>query len=617
MERPVELLTARVDLPGLMKVLGRNLYSTPSVAIRELVQNAHDSCVRRQLEHDGAFEPSIVVTPDPVRGTLTIEDTGAGLTRDEIIRDLATVGAGYTGRMRDAGAEGTARLIGQFGLGFLSAFFVSERVELFTTSYQAPDDGWRFASRGGERFQLEPISPGDVGTRVCLHLEAGFRVLAEPGVSEELLRRYCSLLPLPVSLGHVDGPPDPPINRPSPPWRQPQLSPLRRKKLELELAARFEPHFEPIATIPLGGEGGAANDADDTDDAGARGVLWIQGGATYGTSDHRNVSVFVRGMLVSGRARSLLPSWAGFCGALVESDHLTPTASREDLQEDAVFEATAAQIRESLIEGVARLPRTSPAAWRRILSRHNEALLGAALCDSRLFDLLVDELKIPTTEGDLTLPAIRRRSGGRVHVTLGERGGYEEVLFRALQVPVVIGTRFAALPFCELDAERRGGEVVRLGTRNGDADLFPLEAVSAQTLEALESMLGAPDQAVVPTRFEPASLPVVLVPDREVETKRRIESDDADRRIGSAVLGLARRYTAEIDGAVRARLYVNLASPVIQRLLTVDTPRRNAAARVVRAFADLLTDRAPDGPAADAAASLEALSDSILILLDA
>src|SRR6185436_426074 len=118
---PIELLRTQVDLAGLMKVLGQNLYSTPHVAVRELVQNAHDSCVRRQIEDPAPFDAKIVVSPDPQRRTLTIVDTGAGLTHDEVVKYLATVGAGYTGKLRAEGLGGDA-LIGAFGLGFLSAF---------------------------------------------------------------------------------------------------------------------------------------------------------------------------------------------------------------------------------------------------------------------------------------------------------------------------------------------------------------------------------------------------------------------------------------------------------------------------------------------------------------
>src|SRR5262245_39378950 len=143
MSEPTEILRTQVDLTGLLRVLGQNLYSTPHVAVRELLQNAHDSCVRRQIEQAEPFDAKIVVSPDPHRRTLTIVDTGAGLTHDEVVKYLATVGAGYTGKLRAEGLGGNT-LIGAFGLGFLSAFVVSERVDLYTTSYQEPTLGWHF-----------------------------------------------------------------------------------------------------------------------------------------------------------------------------------------------------------------------------------------------------------------------------------------------------------------------------------------------------------------------------------------------------------------------------------------------------------------------------------------
>ncbi len=115
-----------------------------------------------------------------------------------------------------------------------------------------------------------------------------------------------------------------------------------------------------------------------------QGLLWIQDGGTYGTSDNRNLSVFLRGMLLDDDARDLLPSWAGFVGGVIESNRLTPTASREDLQRDDHYAAIQHALAEALIAGLGEVARQQPEAWRRVLLRHNEALLGAALCDERL-----------------------------------------------------------------------------------------------------------------------------------------------------------------------------------------------------------------------------------------
>ncbi len=599
MSETAELLKTQVYLKGLMKVLGHNLYSTPSVALRELVQNAHDSCTRRRLESEQPFESRVLVVPDPIKGTLSIEDTGAGLTRDEIERYLATVGAGYTGRLRDSGND--EGLIGYFGLGFLSAYFVSDRVELVTTSFQDPDAGWLFSSSGGEQYQLMPVAARPVGTRVTLFLADGFKGLASVEGCATLLRKYCCLLEHPV---HLESTAVLALNRPLPPWKQADPNPIQLKKDTLAFAARFEGRFEPICTFPLG-------------EGPANGLLWVQDGGTYGTTDNRNMSVFVRGMLVNDDAREMLPRWAGFCGGVVESNALTPTASREDIQTDSVYEAVQTQVREALVEGLSRLCREDLPTWRRVLKRHNESLLGAALCDPRLFDLVAESLRLPTTEGQLTAKAVLGRSKGRMHISLGDGGGYEEVLFKAMQVPVVIGTRYGALPFAERYCELRGGATTRLGTKAANAALFRPVKLSDSAQQRLETLLGAKGQAVVATRFAPATLPVVLVPDRDVALKERLEADAADKRIGSAILGLARRFTAQIDGTVRARLFVNLDAPVIQGLLEadLDAPATQHVAHVTRAFADLMTDRQEGIIDVDAVATFATLSTALTALL--
>jgi molecular chaperone HtpG len=615
MSEPVELLRTQVDLSGLLRVLGNNLYSTPHVALRELVQNAHDSCVRRQIEDAAAFEPAIVVTPDPAKRTLTILDTGAGLTREEIVKYLATVGAGYTGKLRAEGRGGEA-LIGAFGLGFLSAFVVSERVDLYTTSYQEPSLGWHFQSRGGERYQLGPAPAGPVGTRVVLHLGEAFALLASLELVPKLLERYASLLAFPIHIGSRGGDA---VNRPLPPWREEGDSPLLHRRRSLDFARRFESRFEPLCTFDVKPEAAGGRGENDVG-GGPRGLLWIQDGATYGTSDNRNLSVFVRGMLVSPDERDLLPPWAGFAGGVIEADALTPTASREDVQRNAAYHLVASQIQAALIEGLAHLAEHEPATWRRVLLRHNEALLGAAICDPRLFDLLAPDLKVPTSEGELTVPAVRKKSGGKIHISMGEQGGYEEILFRALRVPVVTGVRYAALPFCQAYAQRIGGAVVQLGTKQGNQSLFPGADLPDLKAKRLRALFHVERQEVVPARFAPSSLPLVLVPDRDVLLKQILERDEADKKVSTAVLGMARLFTKTIDAGVEARLYVNLDAPIIARILAAEGPAEEAraehAAHLLRGIAGLMAGR-EEGALGEVAGHLEALSSSLLALLGA
>ena len=580
-----------------MTVLGEHLYSTPIVAIRELVQNAHDSCVRRRIEENAEFAARIVVRGDSRNGILSVEDTGAGLTHDEIVQYLATVGAGYTRKLRETTKSDD--LIGLFGLGFLSAFVVSDRISVLTTSYQEPDRGWHYQSKNGERYTLEPAPKRIVGSVVELHLKEKFHSLADPEVLRTLLARYCALLPIAVFAGDDSAA----VNAEPPPWRQTEQHPVRARKARLEFAARFERRFSPICTF-------------DVTDPELRGLLWVQDGATFGTSDNRNLSVFVRGMLLDDDARELLPPWAGFVGGVLESQRLTPTASREDLQRDENWTHASRALSDALIKGLESIAKREPESWRRVLLRHNEALLGAAVCDDRLFELLADELTVPTSEGDLAVRTILRRSEQKAYVSLSTRGGFEEMLFRALKVPIAVGTRYAVLPFVERYLERRGGALVQLGTHAGNQQVFREATIDEPTRALLERSLARPGQRLVAARFAPKELPLVLVPDREVELKKRLESDEADKRISTAALGLARLYTKKVDDSVVADLYVNLDSPAITALIAAGDAGETGA-KLLRALAALMSGGGENAASVDLAATLSEYTAAVCSLLGA
>jgi len=471
-----------------------------------------------------------------------------------------------------------------------------------TTSYQNPDVGLMFETKGGERYTIREIPPREVGTEVELTLKDVYRELADPTRISRLLTRYCLLLPFSVHEGSAASPP---VND-TPPWRDPELGGVLRDKAALEFAAQFEPIFEPLAAFPIMAE------EDDADEL--QGLIWVQDGATYGNADNRVVWVYVRGMQVSSDARELLPSWASFCGAIIESTALTPTASREDLQRDRAYHRIEQRLRDALVEALAQTARNKPAVWRRIRRRHNEALLGACIAEPRLFELLSDELTVPTSEGDLTLPEIRLRGKNKIHVMQDDRGGYEDVLFRATMVPVVLGNRYGALPFCRIYTEQKGGEMVQLGTAEGERAMFPPADVEEPIRRRLEALLVAENTALVLTRYKPLHLPVVLVPDREVELKHRIESDEADRRIGNALLGLARIHTETIDGTVAARLYVNMDSPIVERLIALPEARQETLARILRSLAALVSRRGAT-PDSDVNSTLEEFTGAIEALL--
>ena len=122
-----------LHLPGLLQVLAGSLYSSPRVGIRELIQNAHDSCTRRRVNlGEQGFRPKIHIKTHKASRTLIITDNGEGLTEDEIENYLTTIGRSYTGEYKNELSffepKQASELIGQFGFGFLSAFLLADEV---------------------------------------------------------------------------------------------------------------------------------------------------------------------------------------------------------------------------------------------------------------------------------------------------------------------------------------------------------------------------------------------------------------------------------------------------------------------------------------------------------
>ncbi|GAA2838139.1 ATP-binding protein [Kitasatospora paracochleata] len=606
MSEAEKLRTTEVDLGGLVGVLATHLYSTPLVALRELVQNAHDSHTRRRLEDpDTPYRPLIRVTGDPAARTVAIEDTGAGLTEPEIHAYLATVGTGYTRMLREL--TGNQDLIGAFGLGFLSAFSVADEVTVTTASHREPHLAHRYRSRGGEQYAVEAVDPRPApGTVVELRLKAEHSHLADEYALREVLARYCVLLPIPVYVGTDEKP----VNDVRVPWREDLPGPVHAHRMRF--ATAFARSFEPLTAFPVT-PAPAGEDGSD-----AVGLLWVQDGGTYGSTDNRDLAVYLRGMLLADDARDLLPSWAGFIGGVVESNRLTPTASREDLQRDEHYRALQRTLTDAIVDGLYETARLHPNAWRRILARHGQELLGAALCDDRLFSLLADDVPVPTSQGDLTAGALRAAGGGAVHVALGSGGGFEEMLYRAMQVPIARGDRYAVLPFLRRYAQLRECRIVELGSESGNRELFrePAAPLPAEESAWLAAALADPGEQLVAARFDPPGLPLVLVPDREAELKARIEDDQADARIPSAALRLARAFTARTDGTVKARLYLNLASPAVDGLLAAYRAGHTGAATaagLLRSLKVIMAAAAGSGDG-DLTAALAGVSTAVAAL---
>ena len=209
--------------------------------------------------------------------------------------------------------------------------------------------------------------------------------------------------------------------------------------------------------------------------------------------------------------------------------------------------------------------------------------------DERLFEVIAPSVLIPTTAGDLAPEALVR--DGRVCVSMELNPGFEEMIFRAINTPVARGVRYGVLPFLRRWCMTMGHTLVEVGTADGDRAMFRASDLDEAATQWLHRSLADDGEEVVPARFLPAELPLVRVVDRDVELRERLYADDADARISSTALALARLYADRAAGLAAARVYVNLDNPAVAATVAarmMDNPRADEGAMVLRALKHVL-----------------------------
>src|SRR5688500_11727337 len=205
------------NFEGLIKLLAEHLYSETDVFVRELVQNANDSIVRRRAaepDHAGRIE----ITCDPSARTLVFRDNGIGMDRQDIREFLAVIGSSGTGASRreldGQGAPLAFELIGQFGIGMLSAFVVAERVVVRTRKLGAAE-AFAWHNSGSIDCELYPDDKAEAGSEIRITVGEGFLFMLDEQRLKDAVVKYCEFIPFPVSVNGAG-----PVNAMDAPWHR-------------------------------------------------------------------------------------------------------------------------------------------------------------------------------------------------------------------------------------------------------------------------------------------------------------------------------------------------------------------------------------------------------------
>jgi molecular chaperone HtpG len=323
------------EVGRLLDLVVHSLYSEREIFLRELVANAADAIDRRRFEAltdprhalpDGA---KIRIVPDKAGRLLHIADDGIGMGREELIQNLGTIARSGTRAFGEALAsakpDDRPSLIGQFGVGFYSAFMVADRVEV-TSRKAGSEEAWTWASDGAGEFTLAPAERETSGTDVVLHMKADAEEYLEPIRLETVVRKWADHVTIPITIAQ-DGK-DEPANEGTALWRKP------KSEVTPESATEFYRHLghyfdEPWATLHWRAEGTLEFHA----------MLFVPGMKPFQPLDQDRVSkvrLHVRRMFITDSAE-LLPPWLRFVSGVVDTEDLPLNVSREMLQTTPVL----------------------------------------------------------------------------------------------------------------------------------------------------------------------------------------------------------------------------------------------------------------------------------------
>ena len=323
------------EVGRLLDLVVHALYTEREIFLRELVANAADAVDRRRFEAltDGKLgfpaEAKVRVVPDKAARTLTISDPGIGMSKAELAQHLGTIARSGTLAFAKSLAEAPAAekpsLIGQFGVGFYSAFMVAERVEV-TSRRAGTDEAWSWASEGKGDYTLAPASRGEPGTDVVLHMKADAEEFLEPFRLQAIIRKWADHITIPVTVAR-DGK-DEPANEGTALWRKP------RSEVTEEQYAEFYRHVahasdQPWATLHWRAEGTLEFSA----------LLFVPGMKPFEAVEaerESRVRLHVRRMFITDEA-GLLPPWLRFVRGVVDTEDLPLNVSREMLQATPVL----------------------------------------------------------------------------------------------------------------------------------------------------------------------------------------------------------------------------------------------------------------------------------------
>ena len=397
----------QAEVAQVLHLVTHSLYSHKEIFLRELISNASDACDKLRFESiaqpdllSGDGQLHIDVSWDPQARTVTVRDNGIGMTRDEVVANIGTIASSGTRRFLEAMSseqKNDARLIGQFGVGFYSAFVVADRVTVLTRRAGSAE-GVKWESDGKGEYSLESLELSERGTQVILHLKADEDEFLKPWTLKSLITRYSDHVAFPIRMPkEEDGKPGSEwdtINAASALWTKPksEISDEDYQSFYKSLGHDFN---DALAWTHNRVEGSQSFTT----------LLYLPAQPPFdlmmgGRDERKGLKLYIKRVFIMDAAEELLPNYLRFVRGVVDADDLPLNVSREILQQNRQLDRIKAACVKRVLDLIEKLARDEPEKFATFYKAFGNTLKEGIAEDQANKERIAKLLRFASTQGD-------------------------------------------------------------------------------------------------------------------------------------------------------------------------------------------------------------------------
>ena len=414
----------QTEVSQLLQLIVHSLYSHPEIFLRELISNSSDAldklrhlALTEEAYKALPFDPRIDLDLDEEKKTLTIADTGIGMNEDDLASNLGTIARSGTKNFLtqlSGDAKKDTNLIGQFGVGFYSAFMVADRVEVVSRK-AGEDQAWRWTSDGKTGFDIEPAERSVAGTTVLLHLNEEGQQYANSWRLREIVKKYSNHIAFPIFLTHdksewneaekksIKSRTTEQINVASALWRRSksELKDEDYKELYKSLTGEWE---DPLFWFHTKAEGSLEYTT----------LFYVPAKAPldlYQAEYKTGVKLYVKRVFIMDDARELLPQYLRFVRGVIDSEDLPLNVSREILQQNRILTNIRTASVKKILSELKNVATNQPELYLKFITEYNRPLKEGLYGDYANREALLDLIRVKSTkvEGLTSLAEVKSR----------------------------------------------------------------------------------------------------------------------------------------------------------------------------------------------------------------